>query len=586
MRVRGLGALKRRRPSLPPAAGDNASAPEAPPEKPRFPVAGSSSVQWSTAVELSFVPDELPSGPSALAVRLTLVRGHAGVGWYDIDGLAEEVHVGPGPLSRTVHLSLWDPRLGRALIVRSVRREPLDVTVEGIAWLPLRRTLADARWRSGLDGLPDDCFLDAPFKGLLTEALWRADRDKNGYAPELRLRRLKRLVSLAWQHCPGYRDWWTRHGWHPSDLRSIEDAAAIPPVTKEQIRADIDAFSLPRRNALIASTTGSTGQVFSFRYTPALRAAHHAQTAIASSHAIPGLPPWQTRLAILTARAPRGLSATGAAGSLMLSHAAPRRPEILLELLRAYRPPLLYALPGPAARLAGVLGGMYRFRGAVLTSENMLPSQIEAAGLIADRVIATYGLSEGAAFALRCPSCGAYGELPGHGVTTLRRRPEGSFEIIGTGFWALGTLFIGYATGDLTAGPVAPCPDCTTGGIHFAHVLGREQDVLVDGDGASFSVALLYRVLFPVMPKIRLYDFLQVEPGRATLRYLTNDGARLDHESIERALRRVLPTLSIGLEMTPGLPAMHEALPPGTKWKMVKTADRATQTVRPERSPG
>jgi hypothetical protein len=49
------------------------------------------------------------------------------------------------------------------------------------------------------------------------------------------------------------------------------------------------------------------------------------------------------------------------------------------------------------------------------------------------------------------------------------------------------------------------------------------------------------------MPQIKLYDFLQTEPGRATLRYVTHDGHTLEHERLERALLRVIPSLTIVL---------------------------------------
>ena len=540
----------------------------------RLPVSGAAAVQWATAIRLSLEPDELPTYPAVLAARLTLARGYAGVGWYDVDGPAEEIHVGPGPCTRDVHLTLWNPGLFRTLVIRSVRRQSLAVTLEGLDWLPLKQAQASPRWRASLDGLPDDCFLDTPFKGVLSESLSRRSAGGRWLDPDLRMRRLKRLVSLAWEHCPGYRAWWSRHGWHPSDLRSLEEADAIPPIDKERMRADLDAFSLPRRSPMIASTSGSTGEPFSFRYTAALRLAHHAQAAVACARATPDLSLTQTRLMLLSGRPLRGLSATGAAGSLVLSHAALGRPEALLELIEAYRPAGLYAFPSSAAKLAEVLDGRYRFRSAILSSESMLPFQLRAAERIADTVTVTYGLSEGAAFALRCPSCGTYGELPSHGLTTLRRRPDGLHDIVGTGFWSLGTLFIGYATGDLTAGRAEPCPDCPGGGLRFSAILGREQEALLDRNNVRYTLGLLYRVLVPDMPRIKLYDFVQDEPGQAILRYITHDGHPLGHEAVERALRHVVPTLAIELRMAPEIAAMHDALPPATKWKLVKTTVR------------
>ena len=152
---------------------------------------------------------------------------------------------------------------------------------------------------------------------------------------DFRLRRLKLLVSLAWQHCPGYREWWSRHGWHPSELRSL----TMP-----------NSQSLQRNNPTILKHFRSRVEcsddvyfrvdraAFSFRYTSALRAAHFSHAAAAFSYAAPDLLRTQIRLASLTTRPVRGLSATGSAGSLMLSHAALRQPKVLRTLLRAYQP--------------------------------------------------------------------------------------------------------------------------------------------------------------------------------------------------------------------------------------------------------
>ena len=91
-----------------------------------------STVQWSKAIEILFKTEERPGWPAALEAKVSLERGFAGVGWYDEDGLAEEIFVGPGPCLRTVHLTLWDPRRCQSLIIRNTGRSPLHVTLVGL----------------------------------------------------------------------------------------------------------------------------------------------------------------------------------------------------------------------------------------------------------------------------------------------------------------------------------------------------------------------------------------------------------------------------------------------------------------------
>lgn len=206
-----------------------------------LPLSGTAIIRWETAIQVAFVPRDLPDRPTALAVTVTIERGDAGIGWHDVDGLAEELIVGPGPCTQTVHLSLWDPSRCRSLIIRNGGRKRLDVTLGDLALLPLGDAQADGRWRHALEGVGDGMFLDLPFRGTMAEAFWRS-RDGEFWDPD---RRLRTLVSLAWQYCPGYRDWWSRHGWHPSDLGTLAAAADIPVIGKAQIRADVAPSRFP-----------------------------------------------------------------------------------------------------------------------------------------------------------------------------------------------------------------------------------------------------------------------------------------------------------------------------------------------------
>lgn len=321
-----------------------------------------------------------------------------------------------------------------------------------------------------------------------------------------------------------------------------------------------------------SSTSGTTGEPLTFRYTASLRAAHQAHVAIAASMAAPELTPWLTRFIVARARPVRGLSATGVGGSLVLSASSLHRPDILGRLVDAYRPEALFGNHFPAARLADALGTTYRLRAAILASESLLPGLLRAVERIADTVIVTYGMAEGAAFALRCPSCQAYGETSSHALLTLRPRPEGMFDIIGTAFWSLGTLFIAYETGDLTAGTTDPCPDCPPGGLRLAGVLGRSHDTLINLYGLRRALAgtVCNNGVLATMTGVRLYDCLQGEAGRVVVRYATEHGQPIDEGAALRALRYVASDVAFELRFEPRLLAMRDELPPGAKWRLIK----------------
>src|SRR5581483_10344162 len=145
-----------------------------------------------------------------------------------------------------------------------------------------------------------------------------------------------------------------------------------------------------------------------------------------------------------------------------------------------------------------------------LGSENIFDAQVIETNRVAKVVIGTYGLSEGAGFAMRCHSCGAYTELDTHGMLSLHGRSDGLFDIIGTSFWNRGTLFIRYSTGDITHGRIDKCPQCPEGGsLHFKAPSGRSQEFVVDRHGARHALAMIVGAerIVRLLRGIELFDF-------------------------------------------------------------------------------
>jgi phenylacetate-coenzyme A ligase PaaK-like adenylate-forming protein len=76
--------------------------------------------------------------------------------------------------------------------------------------------------------------------------------------------RLQHLLRHAYRDVPHYRDLWDRHGIRVSDVHRIADLAAVPPLTKEQIREGVRTKRLLARHVGVrrrvsTHTTGSTG---------------------------------------------------------------------------------------------------------------------------------------------------------------------------------------------------------------------------------------------------------------------------------------------------------------------------------------
>lgn len=81
--------------------------------------------------------------------------------------------------------------------------------------------------------------------------------------------KLRALVEHCWREVPYYRRRWQEIGFEPGDLRSMDDLARLPVLTKADIRAhheDLKASSL-RDRLLFKATGGSTGEPLRFGFT-------------------------------------------------------------------------------------------------------------------------------------------------------------------------------------------------------------------------------------------------------------------------------------------------------------------------------
>jgi phenylacetate-CoA ligase len=74
--------------------------------------------------------------------------------------------------------------------------------------------------------------------------------------------KLTRIIQHAWDHTGYYRDRWQSIGFRPEDLKSKDDLAHLPVLTKDDIRAhktQMVAGNIPRKKLVPKKTSGSTG---------------------------------------------------------------------------------------------------------------------------------------------------------------------------------------------------------------------------------------------------------------------------------------------------------------------------------------
>jgi phenylacetate-CoA ligase len=89
-----------------------------------------------------------------------------------------------------------------------------------------------------------------------------------GLAPAQRkdwiLRRMQHIVNFAVREVPFYRNWYGEHGFKPSDLKTFEDIALIPPIDKNILQSvHLEERSSTLSDRIKANTGGSSGQTLS-----------------------------------------------------------------------------------------------------------------------------------------------------------------------------------------------------------------------------------------------------------------------------------------------------------------------------------
>jgi len=79
------------------------------------------------------------------------------------------------------------------------------------------------------------------------------------------LAQLQKLVAFAYDHVPLYHDKYHLAGIHPRDLRTLDDLAHFPTVTKDEVLAAYPDGALARgldlQRCILSKSSGSTGQV-------------------------------------------------------------------------------------------------------------------------------------------------------------------------------------------------------------------------------------------------------------------------------------------------------------------------------------
>lgn len=374
---------------------------------------------------------------------------------------------------------------------------------------------------------------------------------------EYQLRQLRQTLVHAGNYCPFYQQRFSRAGFRPELVRSLEDLRECPLLEKRDLLEQREAMvstDVPRQQRLYITTGGSTGVPVGFYLQkgvsrPKEQAFLEAQWKRAGYFD-------GARLAVI-----RGHVTTDQAGGritsydatrnwLMLSsyHLTEERLPEYLEAIERFRPDLLHAYPSAALQFAEFLersGQAWRvpLRGLLAGSERLtLPQKRLLERVFRCRVYRWYGHSERVVLAGEGRQSELFYFWPTYGLVEFGPANEdGLCEVIGTSFHNLAMPLVRYRTGDY----VRLADPRTDGPLEFpwpavSAVDGREQEFLVSASGRRISLTA-FNMHDAIFDDLYAVQFYQEERGRAEFRYVPGPKfSRTRLPQIEAGVRRKL----------------------------------------------
>ncbi len=413
-----------------------------------------------------------------------------------------------------------------------------------------------------------------------TRALIERGRNDARFAASYREQRLRELVGACHARSEYYRPVLERafgSAFDPAQL-VVSDLAALPVLTKDDIRVAPEALLVVPRSAVDRGTTsGSSGAPFAFyldRDRSAWewafkteiwsRAGYTAGDRMAVLRGVkladPDRKPWEFERAL---------------GELRLSpfHLVPRTMDLYLELIERHRVAFLNGYPSAIDLLARHMlrvgwkpyAGL---KGVLPISEPLYAHQREtiAQALGGRPIVPFYGLSEKVAIAAEVDGAPEEYEFePLYGVAELvdddgRRvlEPGRRGRIVATGLQLRGMPLLRYDTGDTAE--LASAGDALRLRVRAIRPR-RAQEFLVSAAGGLVSMTAV-NIHSDAYLSVEEFQFYQDTPGEAVLKAVLAPGrAASDVETFAREIER---KAGAGLRIVPRL---VDALPAGARGK-------------------
>ena len=387
---------------------------------------------------------------------------------------------------------------------------------------------------------------------------------------EIQEKKLRRLIKHAYETVPYYRRIFRKNKLSLNDIRSLDDLAKLPVLSREEVRDEFDALvsrGYPGEKMVYGCTGGSTGEPIRFYTTRENRCWSNAARYLAWRWAgfeigdkfaqVFGLhldrPMFQSFKGKMEGTIKRRIS-------LDAYQMSEKTIEKFVQKMKRFKPKILYGNATSVANLAKYIydknGEGIRLKSVIIDSMSLFDHEV----IMIERVFGckvqwNYHNRENGTFASECSEHNGYHLFAQNFVFEFIKEgekvaPGETGSIVVTDLTNYAMPFIRYDVGDLGAPSDDLCA-CGRGLPLMRKLLGRTMEILVSATG-EFIIAPFFGRLEHIFEArdIKQYQIVQETPTKMVVRIIPGKTyTSEDTKIIRKAMRSIMGDLEIEVKL-------------------------------------